>query len=682
MITAMSFLEMSLYGGIFIVAIIVLRALAVHRLPKSAMLILWAAAFLRLTVPFTVTSPVSIYSAAGELVRAMAPEAGPDRLPADTGDIGQLPITGSPQPITGDTHVTQTNGAQDTADAQDTAPTGTGTSSDEPAAALGGAGTSSGQPAAALAGSGTSSDEPAAALPAGAFSLTPRTVLTLLWLCICVLTALGFLISHLRGRRIYGTSLPLEHPFIRYFMDQHRLRRPIQVRICDQIDSPLTYGILWPVILLPKNMNLENTEQLSFILAHELAHIRRFDALSKWLLAGLVCIHWFNPMVWAMYILANRDLELSCDDYVLRLHGRESRATYALTLVSLEEHRAHCSPLSNSFCKNAMKERITAIMKSKKTTTIRMALALVLVAGAISIFMPIARPEDGQAMAAGATAVSGSGNDKSTGNGVAEEAVGTANDRSTNTTSGSAAAAKTKEVRDAIARGVKEATQQITVNNYDDYDDYDDEGIPTYTQEQYDKVINTLKFKNYENMSIAEFNRKIYGAFNNSDDKASGYDFSEVYERVMCALPDDDPNAAFLKTTVTTSLGEYTARLNEVYTGKTVDPDYSVDLEITDNADVFGDQITVRYGWAYYTFTYRILDQDKLTVAARDKFLSDIEKGMRDYMVSEKLSADDKDGKDKLQKALEDIGKNASGSYINFTGGTIEDFDLDGKEIL
>lgn len=664
MITTMSFLEMSLYGGIFIVAIIVLRALAVHRLPKSAMLILWAAAFLRLTVPLTVTSPVSIYSAAGELVRAMAPEAEPDNLPADIGDTGRHPITGSTHPITGSNHVTHTNDAQDTADAQGTA--------------LAGAGISNGQPDAALAGSGTSSDEPAAVLPADAFSLMPRTVLTLLWLCVSVLTALGFLISHLRGRRIYGTSLPLEHPFIRYFMDQHRLRRPIQVRICDQIDSPLTYGILWPVILLPKNMNLENTEQLSFILAHELAHIRRFDALSKWLLAGLVCIHWFNPMVWAMYILANRDLELSCDDYVLRLHGRESRATYALTLVSLEEHRAHCSPLSNSFCKNAMKERITAIMKSKKTTTLRMTLALVLVAGAISIFMPIARPEDGQAMAAGATAA-GSGNDKSSGSGVAEEAVGTANDRSTNTTSGSAAVAKTKDVRDAIARGVKEATQQITANNYDDYDD---EGMPTYTQEQYDKVINTLKFKNYENMSIAEFNRKIYGAFNNSDDKASGYDFMEVYERVMCALPEDDPNAAFLKTTVTTSLGEYTARLNEVYTGKTVDPDYSVDLEITDNADVFGDQITVRYGWAYYTFTYRILDQDKLTVAARDKFLSDIEKGMRDYMVSEKLSAEDKDGKDKLQKALEDIGKNASGSYINFTGGTIEDFDLDGKEIL
>lgn len=667
MITTMSFLEMSLYGGIFIVAIIVLRALAVHRLPKAAMLLLWAAAFLRLTVPLSVTSPVSIYSAAGELVRAIAPAPQKDSQ-ADTGDNGLLPVA-------------ETTHMKAAGSSAGTALTGTGSNAD---AALTDAGSNADT---ALTGTGIYENTPAtdSKSPDRIFSLTPRTVLALLWLSVSVLTALGFLISHLRARRIYNTSLPLEHRFIRYFMDQHRLRRPIQVRVCDQIDSPLTYGILWPVILLPKNMNFENTEQLSFILAHELAHIRRFDALSKWLLAGLVCIHWFNPMVWAMYILANRDLELSCDDYVLRLHGRESRATYALTLVSLEEHRAHCSPLSNSFCKNAMKERITAIMKSKKTTSLRMTLALVLVAGAISIFMPIARPEDGQAMAAGATTVSGSGNDNASGNGVAEEAVGTTNDRSTNTTAGSAAVAKARDVRDAIARGVKEATQQITVNNYDDYDDdddYDDEGMPTYTQEQYDKVINTLKFKNYENMSIAEFNRKIYAAFNNSDDKASGYDFMEVYERVMCALPEDDPNAAFLKNTVTTSLGEYAARLNEVYTGKTVDPDYSVDLEITDNADVFGDQITVRYGWAYYTFTYRILDQDKLTVAARDKFLSDIEKGMRDYMVSGKLSAEDKDGKDKLQKALEDIGKKASGSYISFTGGAIEDFDLDGKEIL
>lgn len=68
------------------------------------------------------------------------------------------------------------------------------------------------------------------------------------------------------------------------------------------------------------------------------------------------------------------------------------------------------------------------------------------------------------------------------------------------------------------------------------------------------------------------------------------------------------------------SLREYSARLDEVYTGKSVDPEYSSCLEITDNADVFGDQITVRFGWAYYEFTYKILDQDKLTVGARDKF--------------------------------------------------------------
>ncbi|RAZ18687.1 peptidase M56, partial [Klebsiella oxytoca] len=70
---------------------------------------------------------------------------------------------------------------------------------------------------------------------------------------------------------------------------------------------PLTYGIIHPVILLPKSTDWTDTERLNYVLEHELAHIRHFDAAAKLALTAAVCVHWFNPLVWLMLSLANRD---------------------------------------------------------------------------------------------------------------------------------------------------------------------------------------------------------------------------------------------------------------------------------------------------------------------------------------------------------------------------------------
>ena len=100
------------------------------------------------------------------------------------------------------------------------------------------------------------------------------------------------------------------------------MRRPLQVRYSDRIDTPLTYGMFRPVILLPKSLDRNGGERLSFVLAHELVHVRRWDALSKCFLCAAVCVHWFNPLVWVMLLLAGRDLEVSCDQKVVQMYGR------------------------------------------------------------------------------------------------------------------------------------------------------------------------------------------------------------------------------------------------------------------------------------------------------------------------------------------------------------------------
>ena len=78
---------------------------------------------------------------------------------------------------------------------------------------------------------------------------------------------------------------------------------------------------------------------MAYVLEHELVHIRRLDALWKPLLALTACVHWFNPLAWAMYVLANRDMELRCDEAVIRRFGADSRSAYALALLSMEENR-------------------------------------------------------------------------------------------------------------------------------------------------------------------------------------------------------------------------------------------------------------------------------------------------------------------------------------------------------
>ena len=165
----------------------------------------------------------------------------------------------------------------------------------------------------------------------------------------------------------------------------------MQVRTSDRIAAPLTYGALYPVILLPRAMDLRDRDTLSCVLAHEHTHIRRFDPLRKALFAAALCLHWFNPLVWAMYVLAGRDMELSCDEAVLR--SGADRERYALALLDLEEQRGRWSPSGSHFSGHALEERIKAIMKRKHISITALIAVLVVMCVTTTVFASAA-PED------------------------------------------------------------------------------------------------------------------------------------------------------------------------------------------------------------------------------------------------------------------------------------------------
>ena len=206
-----------------------------------------------------------------------------------------------------------------------------------------------------------------------------------------VLLAVLFALLYVRSRRVFAESVPCEKPKCNEWLQKQQLRRRITIRVTDQISSPVTYGIIRPFILLPKNIDYENSCVIESILTHEYIHIKRFDGISKFILSVTLCIHWFNPMVWVMFILANRDIELSCDEKVIHVWGRENRAQYALALLDLKERQNSALILYNSFSRSATKERISSIMKYKKHSFFSIVGAALILCVAVCCFLTSAK---------------------------------------------------------------------------------------------------------------------------------------------------------------------------------------------------------------------------------------------------------------------------------------------------
>lgn len=206
------------------------------------------------------------------------------------------------------------------------------------------------------------------------------------WLTGVLICFVFFAMSYVKCRIKFRESLPVDNEYIMEWLAEHRSFRRISVRCSDRISTPLTYGVFYPVILLPKNFRQLCNEELKFVLSHEYVHIRYFDAYLKLALIVALCIHWFNPMVWVMFIIANRDIEISCDEAVLRMLGDHEKQAYAMLLVCMEESKSGLAPLNNNFCKNAIKERIVAIMNFKKTTALAITAAACLIVGTTTVF--------------------------------------------------------------------------------------------------------------------------------------------------------------------------------------------------------------------------------------------------------------------------------------------------------
>ena len=167
-------------------------------------------------------------------------------------------------------------------------------------------------------------------------------------------------------------------------LTQSGIRRRVRIRTHKNVRSPLTYGVLRPVIVLPEAEMADAS--LRFALLHELCHIRRCDCLWKHLAALAACIHWFNPCAWLLLTLLDRDLEISCDMQVLRRCTGDHRAEYAHILLDFAAQALSSAPLANHLSQTPLEERIQMMMTTRKTSIAGIALATALVLGTTSAF--------------------------------------------------------------------------------------------------------------------------------------------------------------------------------------------------------------------------------------------------------------------------------------------------------
>ena len=171
-----------------------------------------------------------------------------------------------------------------------------------------------------------------------------------IWVAGLVIMAANLAFSWHCMKKSVETAVPAELEGIRFYQ-------------CDQISSPFLFGLAVPKIYVPFSVS---GQELSFVLKHESAHKSRRDHLAKFAGYLLLAVYWFQPLAWAAYLMFCRDIELACDERVIRESGEDCKKAYSQTLLSCSiSHRAAVAgPLA--FGEIGVKKRVKNILNYKK----------------------------------------------------------------------------------------------------------------------------------------------------------------------------------------------------------------------------------------------------------------------------------------------------------------------------
>ena len=297
-------LNLAVAASWLIVVLLLLRPLLKKLAPKWVLCALWALVAVRLVCPVALQSDLSVYRLAGDAVQS----SGQVTYFQDTGfcgDVRYRPATLLPG-VSAETPSTPDSTVPDATTAADAIP----------------------QPQ----------------TPARSVDMNLPSILWAVGIYVMLMLALA---GYLSLREDVAASIPLEG----------------NVYLCDNIKSPFILGVFRPRIYLTSGMDEAARD---CVLRHEKAHLRRGDHLWKPLGFLLLAVYWYNPLVWAAYILFCRDMELACDERVIRDMAAEERATYSQALLDCSRGRHWVAACPLAFGEVGVKTRVKAVLWYKK----------------------------------------------------------------------------------------------------------------------------------------------------------------------------------------------------------------------------------------------------------------------------------------------------------------------------
>ncbi|MCM1039381.1 MAG: M56 family metallopeptidase [Ruminococcus sp.] len=193
-----------------------------------------------------------------------------------------------------------------------------------------------------------------------------------------------------------GVWLLLCYSIIKAVMMACALRGAVRLEgncyAAEGVDTPFVFGLIRPRIYLPAHLQAEDKK---YVLEHEKIHIARKDHLVKVIAYMAVCIHWFNPLVWFAFLCMEKDMEMSCDEAVLRKFGMDVKKEYSLSLLALSTKKAAFYGSPSAFAEGKVKDRIRNVLTYRKRTFLAVLVTAIILAGiGIGLLVNPARKEE------------------------------------------------------------------------------------------------------------------------------------------------------------------------------------------------------------------------------------------------------------------------------------------------
>ena len=164
-----------------------------------------------------------------------------------------------------------------------------------------------------------------------------------------------------------GLALMLGYALFSYIRLKRSLTACIRVKdgvlACDEVKSPFILGVFRPKIYVPSSIR---EDSLKYVLAHEESHIKRHDHWWKPLGYLILSVYWFHPLCWVAYMLLCRDIEMACDEKVIRLMKKEEAASYSQTLLDLSSRKMAIAACPIAFGEVGVKQRVKNVLNYKK----------------------------------------------------------------------------------------------------------------------------------------------------------------------------------------------------------------------------------------------------------------------------------------------------------------------------